>query len=194
MEVKVYNGTFPFTSGWYAERAHANHLEQEEHWGRMSTAAELAHEAVALYELRSIVDLGSGDGGMLALLADLKVPSWGYDLCPPNVAFAQTARHVRVRYADFLRDKIEWGDLAVCTEVLEHLEDPHGFVRRIAQHSRALVASSPSCESAAVHDPCHAWVWDMAGYRAMIEGAGFSVAKHVEVAGGYSFQVLLAAQ
>jgi hypothetical protein len=206
MEVNLYEGLeFPFTAEWYSGRDHAPHAEQDIHKARMLAVAEKAVAVMDNYDLRSVVDLGAGDGGMLDLISkralgffhDYVPPSafkyWGYDLQANNVDYARAARKVDVMLRDFIDEPIEWGDLAVITECLEHLQYPHQMVRRIFENAKVVIASSPASETAESHDACHVWVWDMEGYRLMFEAAGFTVIDHEMVtAGGYDFQVITA--
>lgn len=193
MEVQLYaDQAFPFTVDWYKTREHAPHLEQGAHRQRMDVVAALASDACDTFGFASIVDLGAGDGGMLSLLAVCGVPQWGYDLMQTNVDFARVSRGMDVRYLDFVDEPIDWADLVICTEVLEHLEDPHTLVKRIGENAQGIIASSPGAETAESHDACHAWVWDMEGYAEMITGAGFNVVEHIAVQGDYDFQVLFA--
>lgn len=181
-------GTVPewTTPEWYAEREHAPHLEQVGHRDRlMFTAGQIAREAMAGH--RSLVDLGAGDGGLLSLLGPA-LRAWGYDLQPSNLAAAKH-RGVDVRYGNVLSDEIEWGDIAVATEMLEHLLDPHGFVRQVAEHCKVLICSSPRLETADEHYEFHTWAWDGVGYRALLEDNGWWVKRHAPVRG---FQVIVA--
>lgn len=181
-------GTVPefTTPQWYAGREHAPHLEQAGHRDRlMYTASQVAQEAMA--GPRTLVDLGAGDGGLLSLLGP-GIKAWGYDLQPTNLEAAK-ARGVDVRYADVLHDDIEWGQIAVATEVLEHLLDPHAFVRKIAEHAEILICSSPRLETADEHYEFHTWAFDSVGYRALVEDNGWRVKRHTPVHG---FQVLVA--
>jgi hypothetical protein len=75
------------------------------------------------------------------------------------------------------RDVPRWGELAVLTEVLEHLADPHGTVEWVARHATWIVASSPRHETADHHGDCHAWAWDEDGYRTLIE-PHFTIIRH----------------
>lgn len=166
-------GTIPecTTPEWYAGRERAPHLEQAAHRGRLLLTAELVREAAPA----SVVDLGAGDGGLLSLIPE--IPAWGYDLQQTNLVGAKE-RGVDVRYGDVVEGDIDWAQLAVATEMLEHLVDPHGFVRRIAEHANWIVASSPHAETDVNHYEFHVWAWDTAGYRALIEQAGFEVVAH----------------
>lgn len=195
MEVDLYAGQpFPFTAEWYETREHAPHLEQPVHRARMDAVATMATQAVAEYCFQSIVDLGAGDGGMLSLIGesvDTSVLCWGYDLMQSNVDHARDVRLQDVMYRDFVDEPIDWADLTIITECLEHLEHPHAMVKRIGDNAKAVIASSPSRETAQSHDACHAWVWDMDGYAALIEQGGFTVVEHIAVESGYEFQVIM---
>lgn len=182
-------GTVPeYTQAeWYAGRENAPHLEEETHRPRLIRSASLVSRAAFAGQLRTVVDLGAGDGGLLSLLGPA-LRGWGYDLSPAAVRAAKD-RGVDVRQGDVLADPIEWGQIAVATEVIEHLVDPHGFVREIAQHCQALVCSSPWPENRHAHYEFHTWAWDFAGYRALVEQGGWSVTHHEAVG---PFQVIQA--
>jgi hypothetical protein len=142
----------------------------------------------------TVSDLGCGDGGLLSVVAGKRgVEAWGYDFQPSNQA-GWVERGVTASKADVFgrdRDTVLYGDIVVMTEVLEHLADPHGVLQRLGARPavKYLVCSSPWTEHPGSHDECHAWAWDMDGYRALIEQGGFRVRRHVEVG---MFQVMLA--
>ncbi len=188
-------GTVPeyTTPAWYEGRARAPHLEEGAHRDRLLLAADMVRDAVDRFGVRSVVDLGCGDGGLLSLLQETSferdVPMWGYDLQRSNVNPAVLERNVDVRYGDAVHGQVEWGDLAVCTEFLEHLVTPHDFLSWVYSHSRVLVASSPFTETGQSHYEFHTWAWDVPGYRALIEHAGYEVVRHETTS---MFQVILA--
>lgn len=194
-------GTVPHvsTAAFHADRERAPHLEQPVHRGRLEKAAEfVAQAASALHAARPdpaycpyVADLGCGDGGLLQLLKAVPgITTMGYDFQPSNEAGwrerSVPAYRMDVFGAD--RDKVVLGDIAVTTEVLEHLADPHEVVRWIGQRARYLVASSPWNETPESHDECHAWGFDQDGYRALIEQGGFTVLRHETVG---QFQIIL---
>lgn len=191
-EHRLYDPSDPpdfFQNEWYDSREHAPHLEQGAHVERLMAAADQVGEMIARYKLSSVVDLGAGDGGLLQVLKRYHLPIWGYDLMKTNIEYAVNARMVDVQYKDFVNEPIIWAELSVITECLEHLPDPHAMVRRIGEHSNYIVASSPAHETPESHDACHAWCWDLEGYRALIEQGGFKVTSQI-VTGGYGFQVI----
>ncbi|MEU6234409.1 methyltransferase domain-containing protein [Kitasatospora sp. NPDC047058] len=193
-EYKLFAGDVPHvsTAAFHADRERAPHLEQPIHRPRLEKAAELV--LVAAERLpeadRTVSDLGCGDGGLLSLLQAAGLACWGYDFQPSNRAGWQE-RGVRAFPLDAFgadRNLVSPGTVAVCTEVLEHLADPHEAVRWIGGTARFLVASSPWNETPASHDECHAWAWDHDGYRALIEQGGYQVLRHETVG---QFQIIL---
>ncbi len=177
------------TAQWYQDRERAPHLEQPGHRDRLLRTEAYVRQVMALHDLGTVSDVGCGDGGLLSRLKD--VHAWGYDLCPANVESAKNERQVDATLWDAVRypDQVQWGDLTVATEMLEHLADPHAFVREIGRRSRALVASSPAFENAASHYEFHTWAWDMDGYAALIRQGGFEITDHTVICG---FQILAA--
>lgn len=189
-------GTVPLwtTAAWYAGRATAPHVDEAAHRGRLELARDCVLDAIQAYGCESVVDLGCGDGGLLSLIAERDegaTVTWGYDLQQSNVDAAHAKRPLTdVFYGDVVNDPhgVEWADCAIATEMLEHLVDPHQFVRWVGQHARVIVASSPFTETAVSHYEFHTWAWDVEGYRALIERAGYRVARHQTVD---MFQVVL---
>lgn len=202
MEARLFEeGTVPecTTPEWYAGRERAPHLEEGAHQARLHRTNELVRgfidDAGAGY---TVVDLGAGDGGLLQLVAtnppDGLVDAFGYDLQQTNVAGA-AERGVDVRLGDCVAGEISWGTvlcrrIAVATEMLEHLVDPHTFVAKIGAEADYLVASSPYTETAESHYAFHTWAWDFAGYEDLLRQNGWRPVVHEPVGG--MFQVIAA--
>jgi 2-polyprenyl-3-methyl-5-hydroxy-6-metoxy-1,4-benzoquinol methylase len=176
-EWRLFDGDSPHVStfAFHEHRERAPHLEQEWHRARLLRTAELVRSLAPA----SVVDLGCGDGGLLSLLGG--IDAWGYDFQPSNQA-AWAERGVHAEFADvFASDSpVAWAQVAVLTEVLEHLADPHGVLARIARHVEYVVASSPATETGDAHCAEHAWAWDAAGYRSLFE-THFEVTHHERV-------------
>lgn len=181
-------GTVPefTTEAWYSTRDRAPHLEQPDHRPRLEATARLVNQSLDDHLGFSVVDLGAGDGGLLSLL-DWDKFTWGYDLQPSNIEGANSRPGVNVMMANVLEDPIDYGDIAVATEFLEHLVDPHAFVRQVAEHCPVLICSSPWNETADSHYQYHCWAWDPEGYAALLETNGYRVINH-ELVG--AFQVI----
>lgn len=185
------------TAEFHRDRERAPHLEQHGHRPRLLAAAALVAEAVELARpggsaVTGVTDLGCGDGGLLQLVGQLRdVCAWGYDFQPSNEAGWRERRVVGTA-ADVFgadRDTVIFGEVAVMTEVLEHLADPHAVVRWVGQHARFLVASSPWNETDEHHDECHAWAWDFAGYADLLRQGGWKLLRHLPLD---RFQLVLA--
>lgn len=185
------------TFEFHEHRERAAHLEQPVHRGRLLKAAQFVEIAADLWVSRhdetvGVSDLGCGDGGLLQVIQAMPgIDAWGYDFAPANEA-GWLERSVKAERRDVFngdRTGVRVGDIAVMTEVLEHLADPHEVVRWVGRHAEFLVASSPWPETPEQHDECHSYAWDMEGYRALIEQGGFRILRHEKVSW---FQVVLA--
>lgn len=170
-------GTIPecATPEWYEGRDAAHHLEEPGQGERIFHTAAMVIAAAEATGIRRFADLGCGDGGLLQLVQGAFDEAWGYDLQPKNIAHARDVRKVDARLLDIHGPDIEWAPMAACTETLEHLVDPHGYVRQIAKHVDHLFVSSPAFETGDAHYEFHLWAWDTAGYRALLEQAGYTV-------------------
>lgn len=188
------------TADFHADRDRAPHLEQDPHRWRLAMASSFAWEAQErLGHQATVSDLGCGDGGLLSLLA-LSSHSfgrtWGYDFCPANAA-GWDERGVTASALDVFGDDweaVQLGNIVVMTEVLEHLTDPHGVLRRlraarVRDVAQFLVCSSPWTETDQSHCGEHAWAWDDAGYVKLLTDAGWTVQRHAK---DNMFQVVLA--
>lgn len=172
-------GTVPHftTPGFFEAHPWVDPAHQLGHAERTAMVADLVRGFVAAHPVSSLVDLGCGDGSLLGQIRDLPIPMWGYDAGAANRERA-TAAGLDVRPADLLTSPLEFADLIVATEVVEHLVDPHGFVRSLPGDK--LILSSPSAETGDWHYEHHAWAWDRDGYAALVESAGWTVVGHVE--------------
>lgn len=208
MEAKLFEGDVAHVStfAFHEHRERAPHLEQAAHRGRLERAAQLV--SAAAIRLRTdlkwssaepvhVTDLGCGDGGLLQLLkADSTLIAWGFDFAPANAAgWAERGvdgRAADVFGADQRRIEDSIGDVAVMTEVIEHLTAPRDALRWLHDLDAQpgyLVCSSPWTETAESHDACHAWAFDQEGYRNLLENNGWEVLVHDLVG---MFQVVLA--
>lgn len=172
-------GTVPHftTPAFFEAHPWVDPAHQLGHAERTAMVADLIRAFVAGHDVTSLVDLGCGDGSLLGQIRDLPLPMWGYDAGVANRERAAAAG-LDARSADLLTSPLEYADLIVATEVVEHLVDPHGFIRSLPGDK--LILSSPSAETGDWHYEHHAWAWDRDGYAALVESAGWTVVDHVE--------------
>lgn len=171
-------GTVPaYTQpGFFAAHPWVDPAGQRGHAERTDMVADLVADVVNDQGIASLTDLGCGDGALLQKIAQrVQVKAWGYDLGIQNIHVARSLRLVDARRANFLPegDEIEYGELLVATEVVEHLVDPRQFIRHLP--GGKLILSSPWDETDRDHYIHHAWAWDEDGYRALVEDCGWTV-------------------
>jgi hypothetical protein len=65
-------------------------------------------------------------------------------------------------------------DLFICSETLEHLNEPGQVLKQIRQKARFLVLSTP-VDRFDDANPEHYWAWDRQGVEEMMTAAGFDV-------------------
>lgn len=71
-------------------------------------------------------------------------------------------------------------DLYVCSETLEHLDDPAEVLKQIRGKAGALVLSTP-VDAWNDQNEEHYWAWSKEGVEELLGGAGFSVAAYATV-------------
>lgn len=162
----------------------ADHIE------RVMVTAGLAAGAMARFGLSSAADLSAGTGAVLlnaAKLSGRDVHLYQSDL----VEHQDLDDHGPIEQT---LDRCPEVDLFVCSETLEHLDDPDAVLLRIAQKARYLVLSTPDGERDTVN-PEHYWGWGSEDVRAMLHGSGFrplSLLKFTPTPLYYTFQIWLA--
>lgn len=202
METRLFDLEAPpewLDPAWWATTSNCDHLAHPGgvHRRRIATAAKLALTHALSGGLVDIVDIGAGDGALLSTIRETSgINATGYEVIPDSVRVARYERYVDVHLANVTFDvehnidgpftrhvnkRTRGQRLIVCTEMLEHLEDPHALLRWLSQRCSTIVASSPHSETADRHEHNHAWAWDHDGYRALFEDNGFSVTRQTDV-------------
>jgi hypothetical protein len=69
-------------------------------------------------------------------------------------------------------DLIPKVDLFICSETIEHLDDPEATLTKIRAKTKAIIITTPDSE---VNDsnPQHYWGWDSLGVMGLLEATGF---------------------
>jgi hypothetical protein len=168
-------------------------LYQHMNWGlfvqaeRDTATVEMARR-VPREEVRSIADLSAGGAnitpqianhfGVTPVLGDLG-RQYGYEI---SGELSQTL------------PTIEPVDLYVCSETIEHLEDPDSDLALIRSKTRYLVLTTPIAETWPVSHG-HLWTWERPDVEAMIDASGFKTVDYEGVVllddGRYFFGVWL---
>jgi len=69
-------------------------------------------------------------------------------------------------------EQIPLVDLYICSETIEHLDDPEMTLKKIRAKTKALIVTTPIAENND-SNPQHYWGWDEEAVRELLEGAGF---------------------
>ncbi len=135
---------------------------------RARVTVALGQWALADVGGHQVADLSAGQGAIARAIAP--APILG-DYAPGHP--------ITGRIEDTIAD-IPRVDLIVCTETLEHLEDPDGVLVAMRAKAKRLVCSLP--ESDAVDSNAeHCWQFDREGGEAMLSAAGWAIDAFVAV-------------
>jgi hypothetical protein len=152
---------------FYDQQQAVDFMQHDVHKNRLMEALRLASELIHKENIKTVADFGAGMGGLLKELQILHpdVKMWGYDLQQTNVNNAVAD----VQLKDFTKEEVEYPELLIITEVLEHIEDPHKFIKE--SKAKYIIASSPSFETpTGFHDPSHLWIWTDESFVKLFEG------------------------
>jgi len=153
-------------------------------------------DEVAALSPEALLDVGCGEGFVLAALGEHAQGAHAVDLSEAAVAACQQANpHVNAQVASALDLPFDDDafDVVICLEVLEHLEDPAAAVRELSRVSRGhLVLSVPwepwfqlgNLARGQYLDrwgnhPEHIQRWTPGGFRKMLDGTGLVKVDHV---------------
>ncbi len=184
-----------------SDQARASQDDWDAHWDHYAQSAaenpaqRMRHEIIArlLCEhsdsgVMKLFDLGSGQGDLMKKLEPLLPDACfvGAELSERGVAISKR----KVPGATFLVADIfqppaalnefaNWATHAVCSEVLEHVDDPVAFLRRardyLAAGARLIVTVPGGPTSAFDRHIGHRQHFDRCKIRSMLERAGYSV-------------------
>jgi SAM-dependent methyltransferase len=182
-------GTIPYfsTDEFFATHPWIEPAHQIGHAERMEMVADAFRDLISNAHVTSVLDLGCGDGSLLRMIRENVAPGAklrGITRSPDDAMHA-LAYGLDVEVGNFLTSVIQWEEVTIMTEVLEHLYDPHGFLARI--ESKYLIASSPSAETSDWHYEHHTWAWDLVGYLDLIEDAGWHILDQRECSSAASY-------
>lgn len=160
-------------------RPHA-HSQWADHQLRVALTAQFTHALAG--RVATAADLSCGDGAILKAL-DVGTRYFG-DYAPGHEFTGPIEATV---------EHIPNVDLFICTETVEHLDDPDLVLKAVRSKTRRLVLSTPvgAFDDA---NPEHFWAWDRAAVEDMLRGVGFEPNVYFELAfdlcqGDYNYGV-----
>lgn len=117
----------------------------------------------------SLADLSAGDGA-ISLAAKLRGADGAKHLGDITPGFEYCG----------LIEKTIWQiphvELFICTETIEHLDNPDQLLSEIRFKADTLVLSTPLNESETSNNPEHYWRWDVQGVEEMLSESGWTPA------------------
>lgn len=148
-----------------------------DHKVRVAVTAQMAHQLAG--HVDSGADLSCGDGTILSSL-DVGTRYFG-DFAPGYPITGPL---------DDTLDQIPHVDLFVCSETIEHLDDPGGTLKRIRDKTSTLLLSTP-VDAFQDTNVEHYWAFSREGVEQMLTDAGFTVAVYAALdfrPGGAEYQ------
>jgi hypothetical protein len=149
-----------------------------DHQERVPATVDFAVAALATEPgqppVRTIADLSCGDGALaLSLAVRLNCPDRPF-LGDVNSASGMGDLDVSGSLPDTLEALPAGGvDLFVCSETLEHLDDPERFLHLLRPLTRYLLVTTPEDETGS-GNPEHYWGWDSAFMHFLLVNYGFT--------------------
>jgi SAM-dependent methyltransferase len=164
-------------------------------WRALGGRGKAGHVAALLRRRglapRAVVEIGCGDGALLAALSQRGIGDTldGFELSPEAVALAREKAIPRVRRLeayDGVRIPAEDGayDLAILSHVLEHVPDPAPLLREAARVARHVIVEVPLEDNRSAARPAkrreaarigHLHAFDRAAVRGLCASAGLNV-------------------
>lgn len=183
-------------AAFYADRYPAGyqHTRWSDHVERIAATAAFAAPWLDYYNITSLADPSAGDGALArALIATAPRIRSAYvgDLNPGPELFQGwdelPCKLVRINAdptpllpgldaLDRFRGEVPV-DLLVCSETLEHLDDPDAFLLRAKRSARSILVTTPENETA-TDNLEHYWGWDSEAVSAMLHEAGWRTVDH----------------
>lgn len=133
-----------YTQGSYLEQNPAWHVEDSA-WKARQVLSMLKRNKLSP---RRVCDVGCGAGEVLAELAGMLDPGTaftGYDISPQAIQMAETRAGAQLSFVlgDITKLQTPRFDLLLGMDVVEHVEDPYGFLRSLRPHADLSIFHIP---------------------------------------------------
>ena len=136
-----------------------SHEEAYDHVARVETSIGLIK---TLSNINSVADLSAGDA---AIINALDIPNKYIGDYVSKYEFSGPIEKSILEIPEV--------DLFICSETLEHLDNPDDVLLRIRKKTKYLLLSTPNGETND-NNPEHYWGWDTKAIHAMLQVAGFT--------------------
>jgi SAM-dependent methyltransferase len=147
-----------------------DHTRWADHIQRVTRTIEVGTRLVDTFDVKVLADLSAGDGAIIDGITKMRPGRFVYtgDFVPRFPIQGKIEHTIK-----FFTD--QQVDLFICSETLEHVEDPDALLREIRRTSKTLLLTTPCWIRTDADDdnPEHYWQWDRDDLSAMIVDAGF---------------------
>lgn len=161
----------------FNHRSHYSHVERIEH------TVKIAQELIDKEGIKRIADFSAGDRAVVNGLHGYE-DAWLHDITDDGVDIVERLRAETFTY-----------DLFICTETIEHVEQPWTLLEEIAPRTRWLLLSTPLDEDPAKNNWEHYWTFEATDIDDLLTQSGFVgrlVEAHQPVGSPYTFQTWVA--
>ncbi len=143
------------------------HVKWEDHKVRVAMTIALGKFAKVPNINGNVVDLSCGDGAIAIELAHY------FSAMPWLGDFAKDRAYQFAGPLEKTLDQLPvFADLFICSETIEHLDEPDNALRKIRGKAGQLLLSTPIGETG-TDNPEHYWGWDCEAVGAMLEDTGW---------------------
>ena len=164
--------------------------EQREDMARaMVPRRKAVYEKMLGREVRSILEVGCGDAAWARAWLEAGCEYTGIEYLPDMAADARKRTGANILTGEFTSLDLPQFDVAFCSQVLEHVEEPIAFLSKAPRHCSLLHVDVPNHDSLAstgrkllhkreygfIQPPHHLRAYTAKSLRAAMEMAGFEV-------------------
>lgn len=145
------------------QKPHNHFLFGRDHHLRVDVTTTIAKNTVVVHGLKSGADLSCGSGHIIKniTLDEIYLGDFapGYELVGPIEETVSQIPEV---------------DIFICSETLEHLDDPFSVLVDIRKKSKSIILSTP-IDAFGDPNPEHYWSWSRAGVEWLMAEAGWKI-------------------
>lgn len=164
--------------------------EQREDMARaMVPRRKALYEKMLGREVRRILEVGCGDAAWSRAWMEVGCDYTGVEYLPEMAADARRRTGANILTGEFTSLELPQFDVGFCSQVLEHVEEPIGFLRKAQRHCSLLHVDVPNHDSLAstgrkwlhkreygfIQPPHHLRAYTAKSLRAAMEMAGFEI-------------------
>lgn len=147
------------------------HDKWDDHKLRVGATIDVANWLMRDMQQYTVADLSCGDGAIAMALSGVSEVILG-DFAPGYPITGPIEETL---------GKIDHVDLLICSETIEHLDDPDSVLRTARHTANRLVLSTPIDEVFEDNNPEHYWGWGVADVQEMLIDSGWREVTRIDL-------------